>query len=686
MMRVALCIAQEHDPWLVVMAVAICLAGSAVTAQLVAHIRGARGISALGWIVLSAVGTGTMVWCTHFAAMMAFRAKAPVLLDPALTMASLLIAIVLAAPGLGLAARARFPLAGVVGGALVGLAIAAMHYAGMVAYRIDGFVIWDQRYVAASVALSVVLAAAAFHLLRLGSARHRALGALTLALAVATLHFVGMAAMTVVAAPLSEQGLSDQEFSALAIATALAGMLVVGCAAVTALIDGQTRSDSFRRLRRMALYDTLTDLPNRLHFGEELQARLATLAGARKLAVVMIDMARFKAINDTYGHHAGDQLLAALAARFAIAVKPGGDEIIARLGGDEFAALVSHEDPWVLEDFLSRITAATQPPFVFEEFSVSIGASIGVAVAPGDGLDADTLLANADLAMYRAKSLRSIEPCFYEAVMDQAVRDRRDLANDLRAAIGTPAFELHYQVQAATDTGEITGYEALCRWTHPTRGAVPPSLFIPLSEETGHIIPLSNWVLRQACFEAALWPNRHPVSVNLSPIQLSDPALIDTVRAALADSGLDPARLVLELTESAIIQDRDYALSRLRELKAMGLTLALDDFGVGYSSLDVLRSFPFDRIKLDASFVAVVDKSEQAVAILRSVTALGSALGIPVLAEGVEQVSQLRIVQAEGCTAIQGFLIGRPDRGLVDPRTVRRAMLPGPRWEAEMVA
>lgn len=675
MMQVALCITQDHDLRLVLIALAVCLIGSAATVQLFGRIRSATGYSRLGWILLTAVSTGTMVWSTHFVAMMAFRTQAPVVLDPVLTLASLVLATAIATPGLALAAMRR-RWAGATGGAIIGIAVSAMHYLGMSAYRIDGIVTWDWAYVVASIILSSAFSAAAFHSLKNVRRWRRIRAGSLLGLSVVALHFTGMAAMNIAVLQLGD-GLSDGTLSVLGVTTAIAAVLVVGCAALSALIDGHSQGESYRRLRRMALHDGLTDLPNRMSFNEELSRRLGLKNGRPCMAVVMMDLSRFKAVNDTYGHQAGDQLLIALSARFLAAQR--SDECIARLGGDEFAALISYDTPTELTDFLDRLRAGFAAPFEFERFTASVGANIGVALAVRDGLDADTLLAKADLAMYRAKSLHSDEPCFYQAEMDDAVRDRRELASDLRSAVAAGAFELHYQVQASVATGEITGYEALIRWHHPTRGSISPAVFIPLAEESGQIVPLSIWVLRQACFEAALWTNRHVVAVNLSPLHLSDPQLVETVRAALEDSGLPVERLLLELTESAIIHDRDFALNQLRRLKAMGIALALDDFGVGYSSLDVLRSFPFDRIKLDASFVAEIEHNEQAVAILRSVTALGSSLAMPVLAEGIEQPAQLSIVTREGCGAIQGYLIGKPSRSLANPDHVRRAMLLAPR-------
>jgi diguanylate cyclase (GGDEF)-like protein len=669
MMEVVSCIAYEHDLRLVTVAIIVALIGSAATVQLFGRILASRGKSRLGWIALSSVGTGTMVWCTHFVAMMGFQAGVPVRLDPGLTLASLAIAIVFASPGLALAAAHKRSLV-VPGGVIVGGAISAMHYVGMAAYRIDGIVEWRWPYVIVSVLLSSLLGAAAFRTLRSDRLGRRITGGLLLGAAVATLHFIGMAAIKVNVMALNpEQGLSDVAMTQLALGTACTGLLFIGCAAVSALIDSETQSDSYRRMLRMALHDGLTDLPNRLCFNEELEIRRERKGGTPYMAVVMLDLARFKSVNDTYGHQAGDQLLMALAARMTGALAPG--ECIARLGGDEFAALVSYTYQSELDDFLNRICAIFIAPFAFERFSASIGANIGIAVAPQDGTDADTLLGRADLAMYRAKSEHSTAPCFYNATMDEMARERRELSSELRDAVTKTAFELHYQVQASADSGEIIGHEALVRWRHPIRGLIPPATFIALAEEIGEIIPLSNWIIQQACFEAALWSSRHVVSVNLSPLHLSAPELVETVRTALANSGLAPERLTLELTEGAIIRDRAYALDQLRNLKALGVGLALDDFGVGYSSIDVLRSFAFDRIKLDKSFVDEIERDEQAVAILNSVVALGKVLHIPVLAEGIEKPEQLRIVRREGCSSIQGYLIGRPSRDLADPSVVR---------------
>ena len=332
MMEVETCLVREHDLRLVAVAVLVAVLGSAATMQLYARIIGTRGGSRLGWIALGSVGTGTMVWCTHFVAMMAFRAGAPVRLDTTLTLVSLGIAILFAAPGLAVAASVRRRFAPW-GGAIIGCAISLMHYTGMAAYRVDGIVEWRWGYVAASVFLSVTLSALAFRTARKPGLMPRAIGGLLLGVAVATLHFTGMAAMLVHALALHpEQGLSDATMTALAAATTCASLLFIGCAAISALIDGQTQSDAYGRMRRMALHDGLTDLPNRMCFGEDLSARLQKRGDTPLMAVVMLDLSRFKAVNDTYGHQAGDQVLIALAARMRDILQPG--ECIARLHVD----------------------------------------------------------------------------------------------------------------------------------------------------------------------------------------------------------------------------------------------------------------------------------------------------------------------------------------------------------------
>jgi diguanylate cyclase (GGDEF)-like protein/PAS domain S-box-containing protein len=428
-------------------------------------------------------------------------------------------------------------------------------------------------------------------------------------------------------------------------------------------ITRQRRSEA--KIAHMAMHDALTGLPNRARFYLGLDEMIAqgTRTG-EQVAVIAIDLDRFKEINDTFGHASGDRLLRTLAERFILTRRE--NESIARLGGDEFAAALRFTRRSELNDFIARIqgciTAPVPAPFDDGAQPLLVGASLGIAVCPQHGTTRETLLNNADLAMYRAKATLGEAVCFFEAGMDESARERRQLANDLRQAAARGELSLLYQPQRSLRTGTLAGYEALLRWNHPRRGLVPPDEFIPIAEETGEIIPLGEWVLRQACTEARTWPGEEKVAVNLSAVQFLQPDLVEMVRAILLETCLPARRLELEITETAIIHDKLRALHCLRGIKAMGVSVAIDDFGTGYSSLDTLQSFPFDKIKIDKSFLLKSEASAQARAIIRAVLALGRSLDIPVLAEGIETEGQLRVLEAEGCDEGQGYYFGRPAR------------------------
>ncbi|MDP9423917.1 MAG: EAL domain-containing protein [Pseudomonadota bacterium] len=662
MIEVALCIGVEHDPWLVALAVLICSVGAFAIVQMFERVRGTSGVQAFGWAFLTGVASGATIWCTHFVAMLAFRAGVPVTLDPVLTITSLVIAITGTFAGISIAARARSDLFGAVGGAVFGAAISGMHYMGMEAYRVDGIVTWDADYVIVSLICSLVFAAAAFAALRSNRiGRHRvAAGIALIVTAIATLHFIAMTAMNIEPLALSDTPLESGDLRALALATAIVGAMVIAAGVFAALIDRQTRSEAMRELSYMALNDTLTGLPNRVGFKAELARRLeAARASGGQLGLCMIDLNRFKEINDVHGHKAGDEVLALLAERMRDALGP--NDIVARLGGDEFVALTQFADQGQLVAFAERLDVELKTPLSVGHFEARLGASIGVAVFPDDADSAEALVNNADLAMYRAKAEAAPGPCHYDAGLDEAVRARRELASDLRRAIQGNELEVYYQVQAKTRTGAVTGYEALLRWTHPQRGTIAPAVFIPIAEENGLILALGEWVLRRACADAAGWDHDSKVAVNVSPLQLAHVDLPALFHEVMIETGLPPRRLEIELTESAIMSDRDRALHVLRQIKALGVGVALDDFGTGYSSLQTLRAFPFDKIKLDRFFAAELEGSPQSTAIIRAVLALGKSLSIPVLAEGVETREQLEILLREGCDEVQGYLLGYPE-------------------------
>ncbi|MEP7006017.1 MAG: EAL domain-containing protein [Sphingomonas bacterium] len=660
MIDIALCIAVDHDPWLVLLAVFICCVGAFAVAQMFERARGTIGLQRIGWIFLTSVGSGATIWCTHFVAMIAFKAKVPVHLDPVLTIISLMVAVIGTFAGFTVATRGRARLFPILGGAIVGSAISGMHFMGMAAYRIDGIVTWRWPYVIASILCAIVFSAAALVVLAGKESRHRVpVGTALLVTAIATLHFVAMTALHVVPLALTETALNSDAMNSLALATALVGLMVIAAGVSAAFIDRQTRSDAMERLHHMAMNDALTGLPNRVWFQNELtrQIDLAVATGTQ-LGVVAIDLDRFKDINDVHGHKAGDDVLVILAHRMRKEL--GRDEFVARLGGDEFVAITRFEDPARLHSIAARLDAVLKAPLTIGAFEARLGASIGVAVFPQDAANAGTLTSNADLAMYRAKSQGSLTPCFYDAELDEEIRDRRELANDLRYAIEENQLEVHYQVQASVTTRAVTGYEALVRWNHPERGAIQPSFFIPMAEENGLILQLGEWVMRRACTDAMGWDHQAKVAVNVSAVQLAHADLPRLFHQIMIETGLPPRRLEIELTETAIMADRPRALHVLRQIKALGVCIALDDFGTGYSSLETLRTFPFDKIKLDQVFASELETSPQATAIIRAVLALGKSLSIPVLAEGIETARQLAVLVEEGCDEAQGFLLGRP--------------------------
>jgi diguanylate cyclase (GGDEF)-like protein len=423
--------------------------------------------------------------------------------------------------------------------------------------------------------------------------------------------------------------------------------------------DITERHKAQERISHMARHDALTGLPNRVLFRERMAEGLARVeAGEEAMAVLCLDLDQFKAVNDTLGHPVGDRLLSAVAERLICVIGP--DDCIARLGGDEFAILQSGSQPPAATALARRIVEVLAQPIIIDDHEINTGASIGIAVAPTDGTAADHLIKCADLALYRAKADGRSRFRFFETDMDTRLREKRALEIDLRKALTAGEFELAYQPQIRSSDGELTGMEALLRWNHAARGNVPPAEFIPLAEETGLIVPLGEWVLRRACAEAASWPRPIRIAVNLSPAQFKSRGLVATVTGALAAAGLAPTRLELEITEAALLQDDDLTLAMLHQLRALGVRISMDDFGTGYSSLSYLRSFPFDKIKIDRSFIADLDRGRDSAAIIRAVAGLGASLGIETTAEGVETVEQFERVRRDGCTEIQGYYFSPP--------------------------
>jgi diguanylate cyclase (GGDEF)-like protein len=766
MLRVYACIVHEHDFRLVLLAGIICLL-AAVTAFSILERARADGGRRAAWLALAAFVSGTGIWSTHFVAMLAYQPDLPVGYDFGLTLLSVAAAVLINGAGWWVALRGTRGSV-LAGGALLGGGIGTMHYIGMSALNMAGWLVWDRGFVLVSIALGIVLSAAALAEHRRKPALIPWRPALLFTLAICGLHFTAMAAagiypdpqlavpaeaigsgtltVAVVAMALIILSISfamvlfdrklarnaaeeaqrikafadaaieglvvtdgdrviDANLSFLRLAgyaslealpSALADLLpdldpladgvatecrLTGAAGrdcdvevllrplhwrgaerqVLAVRDISERKEAAARIAHLAYHDALTGLPNRAVFNDHLARAVARAGDAREpLAVLCVDLDGFKAVNDIHGHPAGDELLIEVAHRLRAVVR--GDELVARLGGDEFAIVQQGGSQPGHAGLLSeRIVGALGEPFAVGIQTARISASIGVAVFPANADNPLDLVRNADMALYRAKAEGRGLTRFYEAAMDEALRQRRQLEADLRLALANGDLRLHYQPLAELGSGAIIGFEALLRWSHPQLGAISPEMFVRLAEESGLIVKLGEWVLREACGEAARWTPALKLSVNLSPLQFLQDDLVGAIERVLGDTGLDPARLELEVTEGLLIKDAPGALAILQRLKALGVQISMDDFGTGYSSLSYFRMFPFDKVKIDRSFVGDMIANPQALAIIRSVIGLGHGLGVPVVAEGVETSAQLEALRAEGCDQVQGYLIARPN-------------------------
>ena len=762
----------EHDLRLVALAALICSLAAFAGISLLNHARATTGTMRSVWLIVAAISVGFGIWSTHFVAMLSYKPGITLGYDMPITLASLAIAICITGGGLWFAAIGTKRSDSMLGGAIVGLGIAAMHYVGMAAVVVGGQVHWDPTLVATSALLGMAFGGAALALgIIANTVKWRLIGAATLVLGIVSMHFTGMGAVgmqdcyTIVP-------VTDATWANLFIGVAAASLFILflalaalyldlrdrrrteleidrlhglADAAVEGLIvcdrntivtvnssflklvgmtgtdltgrsifdffapetwtdlsarpnetaetrltiaEGQTlpveiiqrsldfggrqsfavavrdlsaRKQAEQHIRFLAHHDALTGLPNRASFSRQLDAEIThAQQHGQTFAVFALDLDRFKEVNDLFGHPAGDVLLQRVGQALLKTLE--GGQFAARLGGDEFAILVPDVNSPARA---GRIAEAILDAFRRENENSTTGAlisaSVGIALFPSDAEDAEHLMSYADTALYRAKQDGRGIYRYFEAKMGAEVRDRRLLEHDLRHAISRNQLRLVYQPQVNVEGGTVTGFEALLRWHHPERGAISPSVFIPIAEESGLILQIGEWVIRTACVEAASWTNPLSIAVNVSAVQLHNAHLHQMLVDVLVQTGLSPTRLEIEITESALIRDMTRALSTLRQVKALGVRIAMDDFGTGYSSLSNLRAFPFDKIKVDQSFIKSVDTNEQSAAIVRAVLGLGRGLNLPVLAEGVERVEELEFLRGEVCAEAQGYWVSRPD-------------------------
>lgn len=425
---------------------------------------------------------------------------------------------------------------------------------------------------------------------------------------------------------------------------------------VLAIRDLSDRKRAQRAIEHLASHDALTDLANRAYF---IQALDTAIDAKKPFALLALDLDRFKAVNDIFGHSAGDDVLRRVAEILRASVR--ADDIVARVGGDEFLIIqTTVGEPDEVRKLASRILDNLAIEMDVARDPMAVGLSIGVSLFPQDGRDAETLQRNADTALYRAKDNGRGSAAFFDQEMDEHARERRALEHDLRHAIARDQLSLVFQPLVATAFGSVVGYEALLRWDHPERGEIAPDDFIPVAEDTGAIVAIGEWVLREACAVAATWPDNISIAVNVSTVQFQVPNLPAIVRDALAQSGLEGRRLELEITETAFLRNRQRALASLHEIRALGVRVAMDDFGTGYSSLSNLKAFPFDKIKIDKSFIAAIADDEAARSIVRAIVGLGRSFNMPIVAEGVETEEQRQMLLDEGCPQAQGYFFGHP--------------------------
>jgi diguanylate cyclase (GGDEF)-like protein len=696
-MRILTCLTQEHDLRIVALAALICALGAYVTVRLFLQMREAEGKARDAWRMLGAMAAGPTIWCTHFVAMLAYRPDLDVAYEPRLTGVSFMIAVVGAGASLALAMRRDLAWAPALGGALFGLSVVAMHYVGMMAFAVQGIILWAQGYVAVSVIAALLFGSAAFQ-----AAAMRRLGwAVPLVmLTIVSLHFTGMAAMEVL--PLAAPVPSPAAEGHLTLAMAITGLalLLFGVGGANRLLEEEARQRVARVVpaggfglgglpmpaegpaagpvaipprampERVPIpppapppeplevqRDALTGLPRHAAFFERLDELASLLRPDSQIAVLAIEIDRLQELYGLHGHAAGDTVLSDLARGMAQSLREG--EFLARFGGGEFAALAVVPDREAAREFAERLRRQLRNRVTLGDSGIICDGSIGVALMPQDADGPTTLVTCADLAMHLAKANPARRIRFYEEATEDAVRERRRMTQELRDAVARGQFRLLWQSQVSTQSGRIVGREALLRWEHPLRGPLPPADFIPLAEESGLMPRLGEWVLIEACRQAARWPGRERVSVNLSVMQLV-PDLQRAVADALADAGLPPDRLELEITEASVNRDPERTARLLERLRAIGVSIAMDDYGRDSMSLTALRELPLDSLKLDHTLMRGLEEGPQALATIRALIALGKSLGLTVVAEGVERREQLELLRREGCDEAQGFLFGPP--------------------------
>lgn len=670
----------SYSSSLVLISLCVAILASYTALDLTGRIATAKGRAASLWMGGGALAMGIGVWSMHFIGMLAFSLPIDLGYDLALTAFSLLIAVLSSGFALWLVSQPSLPWLQLGFGALImGAGIACMHYTGMAALRMLPGIDYDPALFGASLLIAVGASAAALWIaFRLRThtpyvRQIRGLAAVVMGFAIVGMHYTGMAAASFPEGSFCGalgSGLQGDGLVYLVLITTLA---VLAVALLTSVLDArlEARTAELARsltlanqeLTQLALHDTLTDLPNRTLLADRIEQAIAKVAEQGGcFALMFIDLDGFKPVNDAFGHHIGDLLLKAVAARLRGHLH--SQDTLARIGGDEFVLLVELHEPNDAMDVAVKQVNLVSRPFRVAEHDLQLTASLGIVLYPGNGLDQHELLRNADAAMYHAKSAGKNGYSFFDVSMNSNARQQLQLLQDLRQALEQRQFRLHYQPKFDAQACQPNGAEALLRWEHPQQGLLLPDRFIGLAEKTGLIIPIGEWVLDEACRQMRQWLDQgHQdwrMAVNLSAIQFCHAGLVESVARALQQNGLPANCLTLEITETTAMHDADASLTVLQRLSDMGVDLSIDDFGTGYSSLMYLKRLPANELKIDRGFVRDLEQDSDDAAIVSAIVALGQALGLRIVAEGVETDKQQAFLTRLGCDSLQGYLLGQP--------------------------
>jgi diguanylate cyclase (GGDEF)-like protein len=673
-------LAGRYDAWLVTASLLMAMLASYTALDMAGRVASAHGRAARWWLAGGSVAMGIGIWAMHFLGMLAFRLPIAMGYDPTITFLSLLMAIAASAFALWMVCREKLSWLQLCTGALVmGAGVCAMHYGGMAAMHMTPAIQYDPLLFTLSVVVAISASGAAlwiaFHLRQRSKYLHRYRGgaAVVMGIAIAGMHYTGMAAARFPAdsaCRMAESGISAEWMALLII---VFGLAVLSIALIASVLDSRLESrtavlatslaQANTKLQFMTMHDSLTKLPNRAMLVERLEQEVRNARRDKaRFSVLFLDLDGFREVNEAFGHHAGDLLLMEVALRIRAVVR--GDDMLARIGGDEFVLLAKVVDPADAAALADKLIMTVRDPFAIAGDKVRVTASVGIAVYTGKESDEQELLRNADAAMDKAKASGRNSYCFFEKSMNDEAHEYRQTLHDLRRAQAQEEFTLYYQPKFDAVHGTMIGAEALLRWHHPTRGSIPPDLFIPLAEKTGLIVPIGTWVLNEACRQMSAWRNAGnrdwTISVNLSTVQFNHLSLVNTVRAALERYALEPRFLTLEITESTAMRDADAGMIILEQLHEMGVRISIDDFGTGYSSLLYLKRLHASELKIDRGFVRDLPGNNEDAAIVGAIVALGRTLNLDVVAEGVETQEQLDFLTRLGCSSLQGFFLGRP--------------------------